>query len=208
MSGICWLVGAGAFTARELKPEQGDIVIAADGGLKSLNDAGIKADMLIGDFDSLRAPVPEDIPVLRYPVEKDDTDMGIAMQESYERGFRSFKLYGGGGGRIDHLIANIQLMCRYSRLGCRVRLVDVNSDIYTVTDGRLVLPIRKKSTLVSVFCNGDSATGVTLEGLKYPLNDATLACDRPLGVSNEYAADGTASVSVEKGTLFLMVNLD
>lgn len=207
MQGVCYVVGAGAFTTRDLNPREDDYIIAADGGYRSLFAAGLHADLLVGDLDSLGRHPDAGIPVLRYPAEKDDTDMGLAIRAGCERGYRSFMMYGAGGGRIDHFLANIQLMCRYSRMGCNMRLVDEKIDIYAITDGGLMLPRRENGTLASVFCQGDSAEGVTLNGLKYPLDNATLTYDMPLGVSNEYASDGNASVSVEKGTLIVVVEL-
>ena len=60
------------------------------------------------------------------------------------------------------------------------------------------------TTLVSVFCHGNEARGITLEGLQYPLHDAALTCDIPLGVSNHYAADHPR-ISVREGTLLVIV---
>ena len=203
---ICWIVGAGEFSSLDFAPRAGDIVIAADGGYATLRAIGVKPDLLMGDFDSLAADaLPLELPVKRYPEEKDDTDMGIAVREGWQRGARVFRLYGGAGGRVDHLLANIQLMCRYSRMGCDMRLVGSEYDLFTVTNGTLPLPERPKGTLASVFCNGDEARGVTLHGLHYPLQNATLRCDYALGVSNCYESPKEASVSVENGTLFVLV---
>ncbi|MDD3336615.1 MAG: thiamine diphosphokinase [Eubacteriales bacterium] len=206
---ICYIVGAGAFTARDFTPDSGDYVIAADGGYRYVKAQGREPQLLLGDFDSLGA-LPENLPdsvrVKRFAVEKDDTDTGIALQTGYELGYRSFRLYGCGGGRLDHLFANMQCMGRYQKLGASVRLIDPSYDLYALHNQRLELPPRPLDTLVSVFCHGNSASGVNLEGLQYPLHNATLTCDYPLGVSNHYA-DERAAVSVEKGTLLVMVYL-
>ena len=67
----------------------------------------------------------------------------------------------------------------------------------------LTLPDRPGGTLVSVFCHGDRAEGVTLTGLAYPLSDAALAGDFPLGVSNRRLEGQPATVSVRRGTLLI-----
>ena len=201
--GTCYIVGAGDFVPLGFAPGADDWLIAADGGVDALAAVGVKPELLVGDCDSL-AVLPEDVPLLRYPVEKDDTDMGLALEEGFARGFRTFAIYGGGGGREDHLLANLQSMCRLSRMGACVRMVCRAYTAYAVTDGTLELPERTAGTLASVFCNGDRAEGVTLAGLHYPLNRATLTCDRPLGVSNHYVG-GRASVTVERGTLLALV---
>lgn len=205
----CYIVGAGAFTQRELTPREGDLLIAADGGYIPLQSLGLTPHILLGDFDSLGAlPKALDpaVEIVRYPVEKDDTDTGLALQTGYDRGYRDFRLYGCGGGRLDHLLANMQSMARYQKLGAQTRLVDPAYDLYALHNGTLTLPERPVGTLLSVFCHGAEARGVTLRGLQYPLNEATLTCDLPLGVSNHYAQP-EAQVSVKEGTLLIMAFL-
>lgn len=203
--GVCYIVGAGDFTLRGFSPSEGDLVIAADGGYRTLLKHGLKPDLLLGDFDSLGdMPLPDDLPVERFPVKKDDTDSGIALAHGWALGFRSFALYGGSGGRTDHLLANLQSMCHFSRMGGQLRLAALDFDAYALTNGTLALPKRPKGTLVSVFCNGDRAEGVTLRGLMYPLTRHTLTCDVPLGVSNQVLCDDVcAEITVERGTLIV-----
>lgn len=200
---VCYLVGAGSFTLRELYPKNGDLVIAADDGYTALSAAGMKADLLVGDFDSLK-DIPGDIPVKAFPPEKDQTDMALALEEGMARGYRSFRFYGANGGREDHTFANLQLLCGAARQGFDCKMLCPNCDVYAVTNGTLRLSERGKGKTVSVFCHGDKAEGVTLDGLKYPLNNATLTSDSPLGVSNE-TTGGTPVITVENGTLLVYV---
>lgn len=202
----CFIVGAGEFTPRGFQPKAEDCVIAADGGYLALKKLGVTPRLLLGDFDSLgEAALPPGLPVRRYPARKDDTDMGIALAEGWRLGYRDFALYGGSGGRADHQIANIQSMCRYSRLGGRLRLIGREFDVYALTNGTLALPLRPRGSLVSVFCHGERARGVTLRGLSYPLTDATLTCDVPLGVSNEAESDQIpARITVAQGTVYIV----
>ena len=201
---VCYIVGAGEFTARGLCPQKGDFVIAADGGLRALENLGLKPDLLIGDLDSLGAhPLPKDVPLEKHPVEKDDTDTGIALAQGYAMGYRAFALYGCAGGRVDHLMANFQSMARYSKLGAEIRLVAPEYDAYALSNQTFTLPERESGTTVSIFCHGDKAEGVTLRGLYYPLEDYTLTCDHPLGVSNQHT-ENTAEVTVQSGTLLII----
>ncbi|MBE5802234.1 MAG: thiamine diphosphokinase [Clostridiales bacterium] len=202
----CYIVGAGEFTPRELEPAQGDLVIAADGGYAFLQRLGIVPDILLGDFDSLGEPpaLPDGVELIRHPVRKDDTDTGLALAVGYQRGYRDFALYGCGGGRIDHLLANFQSMARYAKAGAAVRLVDEAYLVYALHNGTLTLPPRPVGTLISVFCHGDTARGVTLRGLSYLLDNAELSCDVPLGVSNAYTGE-SASVTVGEGTLLVII---
>jgi len=201
----CYVVGAGDFTARGFTPVPGDLVIAADAGYDAMIAIGMKPDLLVGDFDSL-AVRPADVPLRVFPAEKDDTDTGLALSEGWARGYRDFTLYGADGGRVDHYLANLALLGSLSRRGAHAKLVGTAFDVYALTDGTLVLPQREQGTVVSVFCHGECAEGVTLKGLKYPLHLATLTCDHPLGVSNEIVKP-VASVTVVKGTLLVFVAL-
>ena len=199
----CYLVGAGEFTPRGFAPTQGDMVIAADGGYTPLAALGITPHLLVGDFDSL-ARRPAGVPTRTFPPAKDDTDMGLAITEGYTRGYRSFALYGAGGGRMDHFVANLQLLGGLSSRGAAARMVCADCDVFAITDGTLALPPRAAGTVVSVFCHGAYARGVTLTGLRYPLDKALLTCDHPLGVSNEYV-DAHPTVAVARGTLLVFV---
>ena len=223
----CYIVGAGDFTLRGFAPVPGDLVLAADGGYRALYSLGYTPDLLLGDFDSLGdLPLPPDLPVLRFPARKDDTDTGLALRHGLDRGFRDFALYGCAGGRVDHLLANLQSMARVSRLGATIRLAAPEYDAWALTgpapstpapdasgpaphapDGpaaTLTLPDRPGGTLVSVFCHGDRAEGVTLTGLAYPLSDAALTGDFPLGVSNRRLDGQRATVAVRRGTLLIL----
>ena len=287
----CYIVGAGDFTPRGFAPVPGDLVLAADGGYRALYSLGYMPDLLLGDFDSLGdLPLPPDLPVLRFPARKDDTDTGLALRHGLDRGYRDFALYGCAGGRVDHLLANLQSMARVSRLGAAIRLAAPEYDAWALTgpapdtsapdtlephasashasapdasgpaphaphtpapstsapdasashisashasapstpvsdasaphisaphtsgpaphapDGpaaTLTLPDRPGGTLVSVFCHGDRAEGVTLTGLSYPLDGADLTGDFPLGVSNRRLEGQPATVSVRRGTLLI-----
>ncbi|MEG2315141.1 MAG: thiamine diphosphokinase [Clostridia bacterium] len=204
--GTCYIVGAGDFVPRGLAPQADALVIAADGGYRALQALHIKPDLLLGDFDSIGDlnNLPQDLPILRYPVQKDDTDTGLALAEGWARGYRDFRLYGCGGGRIDHLLANLQSMCGYSRRGAALRLIDRACDYETLTNGTLILPLLPQNAIVSVFCLGEQATGVTLRGLAYPLTNAVLTCQLPLGVSNHIKSSvEPARISVAQGTLLI-----
>lgn len=202
----CWIVGAGEFTAKGLAPAPGDLLIAADGGYRYVEQLGLKPQILLGDFDSLGEPeqLPQGVRLMRHPVRKDDTDTGLALAVGYAEGYRDFALYGCGGGRIDHLLANFQSMGRYAALGASVRLVDGGYTAYAVANGQLRLPAAPKGTRVSVFCHGSKACGVTLEGLSYSLTEGELTCDWPLGVSNEYEA-AQPVITVREGALLVIV---
>lgn len=202
MSGsVCYIVGAGERTEDVLTPRPGDLVLAADGGYLWLTEMGIEPDQIVGDFDSL-LEIPNRPGVVCLAKEKDETDTMAAVRLAVEQGCREFHIYGGTGGRFDHTVANLQLLTWLSRRKYVNRLYGKNWIAAAVTNGALCFPPSARGML-SVFCKGDTARNVCLEGLKYPLVHATLTCDVALGVSNEWIGQ-PSRVAVGEGTLLVI----
>lgn len=202
VNGICYIVGAMPLEPELVpQPKSGDFVIAADGGYASLYKRGIAANLVVGDFDSLGS-VPNHPDVLRLPKIKDETDMGYALNRALEKGYTRFVLLGGMGGRLEHTIANLQLLAHLNRQGAVGILAGNGQAATVITGGSFDFP-ETMSGFCSVFCQSGVARGVTLEGLKYPLEDEELTGDFPLGVSNEFLGV-PARVTVKDGTLLLI----
>lgn len=182
--GICHIIGACDPAAVRFLPKAGDLIIAADGGYSALDELGVIPNFAVGDFDSLGF-VPRDTEVLRHPVMKDDTDMMLAVKLGLDREYRDFRLYGGIGGRLDHTLANIQALAYIVNRGGRAVLAGAEHNVTLVKNGRIIFD-KHAEGYVSVFAYGGDTTGVTLTGLLYPLNNAVLTCDFPLGVSNRF----------------------
>lgn len=197
---ICYIVGA-AIMDQTFHPNKTDLTIAADAGLRHLQRLGIQPDLIIGDFDSLGSvpPLPQ---VVCFPPEKDDTDMMLAVKAGLKKGYTDFRLYGGLGGRLDHTLANIQVLLYLAHHQAQGFLIGEGMTLTAITNGSLHFEWGKKGIL-SVFCFGEPATGVNLIGLKYPLHEATLTSDTALGISNEFT-DNPAEISVKNGTLVVL----
>lgn len=196
---IC--VVAASMPAEDLFIPEGSYVIAADKGLLQLRARGAEPDLVVGDFDSL-GYVPEARELVRHPVEKDDTDMLLAVREGLRRGYRTFILYGGLGGRLDHTLANIQTLAFLREHGARGLLIGEGTAVTLIENGTIRFPATAQGTL-SVFCFGDRAEGVTETGLHYTLDNANLTNAFPLGVSNAFCGRGS-EVSVQNGKLLLL----
>lgn len=205
MSRICCIVGAGELSLEELLIPAGALVIAADAGLTHLESAGVRPDLIVGDFDSLMRR-PEGANVIFHRPEKDDTDMLLAVREALERGAETLLLYGGLGGRPDHEFANFQTLAFIAGQGAQGFLVGRGFVCTVIQNSRMTFCDRQRGIL-SVFCQGGRAEGVTLTGLKYPLTDHTLTNSFPLGVSNAFTG-APAVVSVRDGALLLMWQAD
>jgi len=194
---VCYIAGASP-AAERIHPGPGDFLIAADGGLRHLARWGLKADLLVGDLDSLEA-APEGIPRKTFPREKDATDLSLALDEAIARGFKHIIITGAWGGRPDHAIGNLQLLAKAAHGGCFAQMLCGGFTATALTGGG-ALRLRGSGT-VSVFAWGGQAKGVTIRGLKYPLEGAILQDDIPLGVSN--VLDGEGMITLEHGTLLV-----
>lgn len=201
MKSLFYIVGAGDVgKGLPLIPKEA-AVIAADGGLRHLEKAGIRPDLTLGDFDSY-GKIPEGDNVFPCKPEKDDTDMMLAVKEALGRGASSIVLCGGLGGRFDHSIANVQTLAYIAEHGCMGFLVGEGTVCCVVKNGAIRFP-QGLSGYVSAFCLGDAALGVDIKGLKYPLRGARLSMSVPLGVSNEFVSGG-GEISVKDGSLLVI----
>ena len=202
--GKCLIFCAGGFARPVAAIEKDDYILAADGGLAHVEALGLQPNGIIGDFDSL-GYVPQNAQV--FPVEKDDTDSMLAVRKGLELGYKEFILYGAlDGPRLDHTIANLQTLLFLEDHGAKGTLVGLKYLITTVRDGILRLP-RADSGIVSVFCLGETARGVTIRGLKYGLENGCLDSGFPLGVSNHFVGK-EAFVEVRQGTLVVMYDVE
>lgn len=197
----CYIFGAGEFIALRNLPAEDDYVIAADGGWLACQKARIQPNLLLGDFDSLQ-DVPQFPHVERVPVEKDDTDMMLAIKRGLALGHKEFHMYGGmGGSRTDHTIANLQSLLYLANRSARGWLYG-DGELYTaICNDRVVFPARERGIL-SVFCLGADAQGVTIRGGQYEVESAALSAEFPLGVSNHFVGK-EIEVSVAQGSLLI-----
>ena len=199
---ICYVVGAMSLSlSLRPCPALGDYVIAADRGYDSLMAYGVNPDLVVGDFDSL-GEVPNHPNVIQLPAEKDDTDMVFALRQGLDLGYRRFVMLGGVGGRLEHTLGNLQLLDWLASQGAQGFLAGEKTVATAVRNGTLTFPAAMSGYL-SVLCNSGTALGVTLRGLKYPLERYTMTGSFPLGVSNQFLGQ-PASVSVEDGCLLLL----
>ncbi len=197
----CYIAGAGSWYGKDFSPQPDDLVIAADGGYLHLKERGIRVDLLIGDFDSMEKPVFDNVQTFRR--EKDDTDLFLAVKEGYTRGYRRFVLYGAtGGDRFDHTLGNLQVLAWIAKRGASALLHDRGGTVGTLNGKAITFSADAKGYL-SVITVDEKAEGVTLKGLKYPLDNGVLTNDYPLGISNEFTGS-KSEVSVSSGTLLLI----
>lgn len=198
---VCYIVGAGVLNENSFAFVNRGLLIAADGGYNPLKERGIIPDYLVGDFDSLDK-IPQDVPIETYSKEKDETDMMLAINKGLDLGFKNFVIYGGLGGRLDHSMANIQLLAYITKNKGKGYLIQGETVITVISNDSHRIKAQKNGYL-SVFSLSDQAKWVTLVGLKYALKNASLANDYPIGVSNEFIGE-EVFIQVKEGSLMIL----
>ena len=183
-----------------------DLLIAADGGALPLLRAGIMPHVAIGDMDSIDAAGLAELEVhgialRRFPREKDETDLELALLYAAAAGATAIDILGALGGRWDHTLANVALLALPELRTRRTRLLADRQTLFLVRDAA-VLEGQAGDTVSLLPLAGD-AYGVTTRGLRYPLDDATLSYERARGVSNVLLAP-PGYVSLRKGLLLVV----
>ena len=178
-------------------------VVAADGGLLRAQALGLDVDVVVGDLDSatpeaIAAAEAAGARVVRYPQAKDATDLELALDEAVALGGRRVLVVASAGGRLDHLLGSVLLLAaeRYAAL-----------ELDALVGDALVHVVRGERTvhgapgeLLTLVPLGGAATGVTTDGLEYPLRGETLAPGTTRGVSNVFLGR-EARVTLERGVL-------
>lgn len=199
----CVVISGGDFSpVPGISPD--DFVIACDRGYVYCERLGLRPDLIISDFDSYTGPVDSEIPLNRFVSEKDDTDTMLAVRYAVEHGFHELLLCCALGGRLDHLIANLQSLVYAQKHGLPAVLLSEDTEIRTLAGGALRIPHREDWSL-SVFALDGPCRGVCITGAKYPLANAELLPSFPLGVSNTWAGE-EAVISVEEGILLIVLS--
>ncbi len=175
------------------------LVIAADRGLDVLLSAGMKPDIAVGDFDSAECAVPEGIECVRACPIKDFTDAQLAADIAVARGYDELVFHAALGGRLDHTIANIQMIYGLMERGVKSVLLGDGEKAYML---RGTARIPRFEGYLSVFAVGGQAV-VSESGTKYTIERCAISETFPLGVSNEITAE-KAVVTVHSGTALVI----
>ncbi|NTU82925.1 MAG: thiamine diphosphokinase [Chloroflexales bacterium] len=202
------VANAPTFTAAPFRDllARADLLIAADGGGNALHEAALTPHVVVGDFDSLRPAVlaafaAAGATVIRFPPEKDETDLELALLYAVERGATQIDVLGALGGRWDQGLSNVALLALPELAGLRVRLLDQGQEAYLARGVTSIAGAVGET--VSLLPVGGPARGVTTRGLRYPLAGAELRFERSRGVSNVIVTPPT-QVQVEEGMLLVV----
>ena len=189
--------------------DHADVVIAADGGATSLDRLGRRPDVLVGDLDSAAVELVARFEaagtrVERHPIDKEASDTELALGAAIGSGASEIVVLGAmGGERLDHELANVLLLAEPAFDGRDIRLVHGRSTLRLVRDGETLELVGRIGDVATLLPLGAAVTGVTTDGLRWPLERATLRMGRSRGLSNEIVA-APASVQVEHGALLVV----
>ena len=179
-----------------------DMVIAADEGFDNARDLGIHVDLLVGDLDSASPGAAHQAQAVeRHPVDKDETDLELALAAALNAGMESVTVIGTIGGRVDHALGNLLVVAADRWADLRIHLRIDGTRAWVVRDR--VEVHGTVDNLVSLLAVGGQATGVTTTGLAWPLSNGVLEPGAGLGLSNRLAGP-TATVEVGTGTVLVI----
>ena len=207
----CIIIGASEFYEESIIKDKEDLLILADGGynnyLKLKNYNLDDVDLLIGDFDSLdknKIKLTNKAKIITLNPIKDDTDIFDAIKYGLDMGYNEFYMYGCLGGRIEHSIANIQILSYLKENNANGYLVDRSKIIRVIKNEKIEFDNTYKG-YISIFSLVNECSGVTIKNLKYEIENHILTESFPLGIDNEFIGK-CSSVEVKKGKLLVIYN--
>ncbi|MCB8921778.1 MAG: thiamine diphosphokinase [Ardenticatenaceae bacterium] len=181
-------------------------IIAADGGTRHLLALGIFPDVVVGDMDSLSPEVAAWLETavvqhIRFPVQKDETDLELALLHAAAQYEGDILVFGAFGGRVDQALGNIFLLAHPTLYGRCVELVDrfQRLRLINAADGVAEVHGRSGDTLSLIPLGVDVQIRATT-GLAWSLQQETLAFGPARGISNQMTAD-VATIAVGYGRL-------
>lgn len=193
-------------------------VFAVDGGLKAADRLSIIPDYIVGDFDTVSPLLlykyenMENITIERFKPEKDFTDTQIAVMKAIEENSFSIHILGGTGSRLDHTIANIQLLQSALECGIEAMIVSETNRIRLLGDKRKHIVLNKEDSMykyVSLIPLSEKVSSVTTMGMKYNVSNFDFCIDKniSMGVSNEIK-ESKAEIKITDGKLLLIESND
>lgn len=200
--GRCVIVGsADIINLNKVKSyiKDDDFIVFCDGGLRHKEELGLKADYIVGDFDSYEKPEnAENILIL--PTVKDDTDTVAAVKLMLEKGFKDFLIIGAIGQRLDHSLGNVSILIYLKENAANGVIVDDYSEMKLITGEEIIL--KDSFSYFSIISLDKCLKGVYISGAKYPLENAVIENSYQYGISNEPTND--TKIRINEGNALLI----
>ena len=167
--------------------ERPEFVIAADRGLHAIADRGWTPDLVVGDLDSADPAAVADAlaagaTVERAAIDKDETDLELALGAAVASGANEVRVIVRGDGRLDHQLANLVCMAAPSLDGAVVSASVGEHEVWVVR-GERQLDLEPGRPLALVPVGGPAR--VTSKGVAFPLDAEVLSPFAGRGIANE-----------------------
>lgn len=202
-----------AFATRMIKEIQADYVIGVDSGLQFLYRNQIMPTHIVGDFDSVESDViayykkQGNVPIREFNPVKDATDTEIAIRLAVELEVKTLWILGATGTRLDHVLANIQILKIALEHGVKAYILDECNRI-SIWEKEIHLSKDDSfGTYFSIFPFDDAVENVSIEGAKYPLSNYRMTNHESRCVSNEFSEE-EVKISFSDGIVILMETRD
>ena len=197
----------GTMIQRVLDEVESPYILCADGGALNALKFHRTPQTIVGDMDSLTDLqaaefAAQGAELVQYPVDKDETDLELALHWAARHGATAIYIVGGLGGRFDQTLANIYLLALPQLDGIHIEMVDAEQSICLLKPGRHQVKGQAGDTL-SLIPLGGAASGITVSALKYPLCDEPLQFGPARGLSNVMQSD-RASIEIRQGLLLMV----
>ena len=185
-------------TERLRQQISGAKIIAADSGIKHAAVLNVSPMLWVGDFDSAGSELALDyaaVPKLVFSADKDATDGEIAVNEALKLGATALILVGAFGGQADHALAHLTLLINLARRGINCFATSGTEEAFPLLHNVLIpdLPISTRLSIVPL----SDVTGLTISGVKWPLNKRNVKLGETLTLSN--VTTGLIEISTTSG---------
>jgi thiamine pyrophosphokinase len=194
------------FFHKKMKEMEDCLIICCDGGARHFQNSAIKPDVIIGDMDSIDPAQLADysaqnLKIIEHPPDKNFSDTELALDYALNLNPQEIFIWCAFGGRIDHTLSNVFLLCKGTEKGIRIFMVDEYCEAF-VLDKKASF-INEKGKIVSLLALTPEVTGITLPGFLYPLENGTLKMGESRGISN-VINEARAGISAAKGMLLVI----
>jgi thiamine pyrophosphokinase len=194
------------FFKKKIAEIENSLIIVCDGGVRHVQQLGIKPDVIIGDMDSIEPAQlanysAQGVKIIKYPANKDFTDTELALDYALNLKPTAIYIWGAQGGRLDHTLANVLLLRKGQKAGIKTCLIDEYCEVFVI-DQEAAFSGAEGQT-VSVIALTPKVEGLSLSGFVYPLKDAVLTMGESLGMSN-IIDEAHTKISVRAGNLLVI----
>ena len=200
------------FFKRILNKNKYDIIIASDKGLEVLDKCKIIPDYIIGDFDSINENIlkkyigNKNINITRLNPVKDYTDTHMALKLALNIKSTNISIVGAVGTRIDHTLANINILKEALDNNIQCEILNENN-IISLLNKKKIIKKDEEYPFISFIPLTTEVLGITLKGFKYNLENSKMRIGESLGVSNEQV-DDNAVIEIKEGILINIKSKD